>query len=94
MAITKGKYAQMAEMLLAAEGFLLFLDHAKRHRYKLDENTIPDGTHQYEDGVDFLCKACGVSSLAEMDKSKRSGQMLPRIIVNFRRWQSAQRRSE
>ncbi|WP_191237453.1 hypothetical protein [Cobetia marina] len=94
MGYSGGKYAQMAEMLLAAEGFLLFLDHAKRHRYKLDESTIPDGTHQYEDGVDFLCKACGVSSLAEMDKSKRSGQMLPRIIANFRRWQSAQRRPE
>ncbi|MGY3728030.1 MULTISPECIES: hypothetical protein [Cobetia] len=94
MASIEGKYAQMAEMLLAAEGFLMFLDHAKRHRYKLDENTIPDGTHQYEDGVDFLCKACGVTSLAEMDKSKRSGQMLPRIIANFRRWQSAQRRPE
>ena len=94
MASIEGKYAQMAEMLLATEGFLLFLDHAKRHRYKFDENTIPDGTHQYEDGVDFLCKACGVSSLAEMDKSKRSGQMLPRIIANFGRWQSAQRRPE
>ncbi|GHA85273.1 hypothetical protein [Modicisalibacter luteus] len=88
-----GAQSRRAALLGTNERFRLYLDHRCRHGHGLSETQLPDGTHTEQDVADFLRKACGVKSRAEIDYNDRARAMLDRIVADYQRWERAQRRA-
>lgn len=90
-----GQQARRAAMLCQNPRFRLYLDHRYRQARDLPEGALPDGTHNEQDAADFIRHACGVTSRALLDADHHQGAraMLGRIMVDYQRWERAQRRA-
>lgn len=85
----KGKrLAQSAAMLCQDKLFWLYLDRRYRYKFGLSESDLPDGTHCEQDARDWLCRACQVSSRAELDHNAQAASTFRIIRNRFARWRS------
>lgn len=82
-----GRFAKEAAMLCQNAEFRRYLDWRLRKKYRLD---IPDGTHTEEDARQFILRACGIDSRAELDSSLIARQWFLRIRRGFMSWRRGQ----
>lgn len=73
-------------MLCQDPSFRLYLDRRRRHKYRLTERDLPDGTHNEQDARDWICAACGIQSRAELDQNVAAGGVFQRITQRFQHW--------
>jgi len=86
-----GPNARRAAMLCQNKRFGLYLDHRRRQVQALEFRQLPDGTHGPEDCADWLRKACGITSRAELDHNDEARAMLDRIMADYSKWERQQR---
>lgn len=86
-----GLQARRAAMLCQNKRFGLYLDHRRRQANALEHRDLPDGTHGPEDCADWLRKACGIESRAELDHDDDARAMLERIVADYSKWERQQR---
>lgn len=86
-----GQQARRAAMLCQNKRFGLYLDHRRRQVQALEFRQLPDGTHGPEDCADWLRKACGITSRAELDHNDEARAMLDRIMADYSKWERQQR---
>ncbi len=84
-----GFLARNAALLCQNSSFRLYLDRRRAAKFGLD---IPDGTHTEDDARDFLLKACGISSRAELDHDPQAATVYRQIRYHHRRWLERQNR--
>lgn len=87
-----GLQARRAAMLCRNARFGLYLDQRRRQANALAPGQLPDGTHSVDDCADWLRRACGVESRAELDHVAAASNMLARIVADYQRWERQQRR--
>jgi len=83
-----GPLARSAAMLCRDPQFWLYLDRRQRYKFGLAESDLPDGTHCEQDARDWLCRACRVSSRAELDHNAQASATFRMIRNRFARWRS------
>lgn len=86
-----GQQSRRAAMLCQNSRFGLYLDQRRRQANALDYAQLPDGTHSPSDCVDWLRKACGVQSRAEIDHDDDARAMLDKIVTDYSKWERQQR---
>ncbi len=86
-----GQQARRAAMLCQNPRFGLYLDHRRRQAQALEHRQLPNGTHTPEDCADWLRKACGIESRAEIDHNDTARAMLDRIMADYSKWERQQR---
>lgn len=86
-----GLQARRAAMLCQNARFGLYLDQRRRQANALALGQLPDGTHTADDCADWLRRACGVKSRAELDHVAEASHMLARIVTDYQRWERQQR---
>ncbi|MGQ7253956.1 hypothetical protein [Vreelandella titanicae] len=86
-----GQQARRAAMLCQNKRFGLYLDQRRRQANALERRDLPDGTHGPEDCADWLRKACGIESRAELDHNDAARAMLDRIMADYSKWERQQR---
>ena len=91
--MTSASRTQRAVMMCKNERFRLYLDQAKRARYGLAPDQLPDGTHSEDDAAHAIRKACGVDSRARLDSSRSAAQMFDRIVSDYQAWERRQGRT-
>lgn len=77
-----------AAMLCRDPAFQLYLDRRRRHKLGLDDQQLPDGTHNQQDARDWLCAACKITSRAELDHNRQAEQTFRMIRNRFNRWRA------
>ncbi|RKR02610.1 hypothetical protein C7446_2328 [Kushneria sinocarnis] len=85
-----GPLSRRAAVMCAHANFRLYLDQAKRYRYRIESHALPDGTHDENDAAEFIRTACGVTSRAELDHDREAAMMFERIVDDYRAWQRRQ----
>lgn len=83
--------ARRAAMLCQNPRFGLYLDHRRRQANALEYRDLPDGTHTPADSADWLRKACGIESRAELDHNEDARAMLDRIMADYSKWERQER---
>lgn len=83
-----GPLARSAAMLCQDQAFQQYLDLRKRYKFGLAEADLPDGTHNAQDARDWLCKACRISSRAELDHNPNAAATFRMIRNRFTRWRA------
>jgi hypothetical protein len=86
-----GQQARRAAMLCQNPRFALYLDQRRRQAQALEFRELPDGTHNADDCADWLRKACGIQSRAELDHNDEARAMLERIVADYSKWERQQR---
>lgn len=86
-----GQQARRAALLCQNKRFGLYLDNRRRQANALEYRQLPNGTHSPEDCVDWLRKACGIESRAELDHNAQAHEMLERIVADYQRWERQER---
>ena len=81
-----GALARSAALLCQDQTFRLYLDRRRRYKFGLAEEDLPDGTHNADDARDWLCRACQISSRAELDHKPNAAATFRMIKNRFNRW--------
>lgn len=81
-------HARAAGILCRDPVFRLYLDRRARARFGAD---VPDGTHSEEDASDWIRKACGIDSRAELDTSPQAAATFRMIRNRFNHWRARNR---
>lgn len=84
-------YAKAAGILCRDPAFRLYLDQRARAKFRAD---VPDGTHNEDDAGDWLRRACGVTSRAELDNDMQASATFVRIRNHFNGWRAKRQRGE
>lgn len=84
--IKGGQLARQAAMLCQDAMFQLYLDRRRRAKFGIEENALPDGTHNAEDARDWICAACQIKSRAELDHNPVAAATFRRIRQRFLTW--------
>lgn len=82
-----GSLTKAAVMLCKSAAFRLYLDRRTRHKYSLQEWQLPDCTHNEQDAKEFILKACGIASRAELDHNLRAAKTFKYIQRLFSQYQ-------
>lgn len=83
-----GHVARQAAMLCQDEAFHLYLDRRRRYKFGLNDQQLPDGTHNEQDARDWLTAACQLQSRAELDHNQQAAQTFRVIRNRFNRWRA------
>lgn len=86
-----GLYARKSALLCQNRRFGLYLDQRRRRAHQVPVDQMPDGTHSPEECADWVRKACGVESRAEIDHNDDARAMLDRIMADYSKWERQQR---
>ncbi|MEO1852742.1 hypothetical protein [Chromohalobacter sp.] len=83
--VADANHAQAAGVLCRDPAFRLYLDRRARAKFGAD---VPDGTHTEQDACDWVRKACGIQSRAELGTNKQAGATFRLIQNRFHRWRA------
>ena len=84
--IKGGRLARQAAMLCQDPMFQLYLDRRRRAKFGIEENALPDGTHNAEDARDWICAACQIESRAMLDHDYRAASIFHVIRKRYQQW--------
>lgn len=86
--IKGGDISRRAAMLCQSAEFRLYLDRRCRAKFKM---AIDDGTHTEQDARDWLVRACGIGSRAELDHNPEAARRFGYVVNRFKRWREGRR---
>lgn len=85
--VADANHAQAAGVLCRDPAFRLYLDRRARAKFGAD---VPDGPHTEQDAGDWVRKACGIQSRAELEQNRQAQATFRRIRHRFTRWRARQ----
>lgn len=81
--IKGGKLARNAAFMCQNPEFRLWLDRRRSAKFNMK---IEDGTHTEEDAKEFILRACGIASRAELDHNAAAAKMFYKIQKLFNQY--------